>query len=404
MGIMPRMNKPRSLAALFLLAALVGSAHAREDQLTPLLVTQLVDSTRPVVGTDGKVHFVYELVLTNTNITPATPKKIEVLDSDQSTVLATFQDQDLLSRLCNTGNGQVKDPAIEYNGTRLFLIDFTVNFQRTAPYRLWHRIQALAAPSPSRNPQTPVLLTYTVAPIDIFQKLPIVIGPPLLGDGWLALNGCCAPNGGHRSTGIAVNDKIYFGQRFAIDWMRMDDQGRLINGDPVDVRGYTGYGADVIAVADAKVVATLDNLPDQKPGVMPDPSTINLKNVDGNHIILDLGGGIFALYAHLQPGSVAVKPGDNVRRGQSMAKLGNTGNTSGPHLHFQLMDAPSALASNGIPYVIDSFAFDGSVSEEQWENAKDLTGDWGKGRFPKPQPRKLQFPLDLNIVNFPQTR
>ncbi|HEX8814128.1 MAG TPA: M23 family metallopeptidase [Terriglobales bacterium] len=394
------MKKSHCLVLLLITIAFTASTPA-EDQLTPLVVSPLVDTTRQVTGTDGKVHLVYELVLTNTNITPATPKKIEVLLDGQSTPLATFQDEDLRVRLRNTGNGEVKNPVIEYNGTRIFFVDFALDWWKTPPTRLWHRIETLAAPSPSPKEQTPVLLTYTVAPIDIFQKVPIVIGPPLHGKGWLALNGCCAPGSGHRSTGLPVNGKIYFAQRFAIDWMQMDDQGRLINGDPSDVRGYTSYGADVIAVADGKVVEILNDLNDQKPGVMPDPSTINVHNVDGNHIVIDLGGGVFAFYAHLQKGSVAVKPGDHVHRGQKLAKLGNTGNTSGPHLHFHLMNGPSVLGSNGIPYVIDSFAFDGTVSEKQFQDAKDLTGNWGTGRLPSPSPRKLQFPLDLNIVDFP---
>jgi hypothetical protein len=393
------MNKRTFLALSLLLMAHFSSSYAREDQFTPLVASPLVENTRPVTGTDGKIHLVYELVLTNTNITSATPKKIEVLAEDEKTVLAAFQEKDLLLRLRNTGNGPVDKPAIEYNGTRLFLIDLALEPSQPVPSRLWHRIETLAAPSPAHQPQTPVPLSYTVAPIDVLQGLP-VIGPPLYGKGWLVLNGCCAPGGGHRATGLPVNGKIYFAQRFAIDWMRLDDQGRLVHGDPSDVRNYTDYGADVIAVANGTVVEILNDLNDQKPGVLPDPSTITLQNVDGNHIVLDLGGGVFAFYAHLQKGSVAVKPGDVVKRGQVLAKLGNTGNTSGPHLHFHLMESPSVLGSNGIPYLIDSFAYAGQVPAQQFEAATNLTGDWGTGRLPASSPRRNQFPLDLNLIDF----
>jgi hypothetical protein len=394
------MIQSRFLSLLSVAAVLVGSAYSREDQFTPLVASPLVGNTRPFTGTDGSVHMVYELVLTNTNVTPATPKKIDVLADDQTTVLASFQEKDLLLRLRKTGNGPVDNPSIEYNGTRLFLIDFTVQASQPPPARLWHRIETLAAPSPSPKPQPPALLTYTVAPIDVLKKVP-TIGAPLSGKGWLAINGCCAPGGAHRSTGLPVNGKICFAQRFAIDWMRLDDEGRLVHGDPSDVHNYTDYGADVIAVADGTVVETLNDLSDQKPGTLPDPSTITLQNVDGNHIVLDIGDGVYAFYAHLQRGSVAVKSGDRVKRGQVLAKLGNTGNTSGPHLHFHLMESPSVLGSNGIPYGIDSFAFDGVASEEQFESATSLVGNWGAGRLPNPSRRSRQFPLDLNIVDFP---
>lgn len=84
-------------------------------------------------------------------------------------------------------------------------------------------------------------------------------------------------------------------------------------------RHYTAYGARILAVADGTVVSTL-----------PDPSTITLDTVDGNHVVLDLGS--FAFYAHMQPGSVRVKPGQHVRRGDVLGLLGNTGSTSAPHV------------------------------------------------------------------------
>ena len=77
----------------------------------------------------------------------------------------------------------------------------------------------------------------------------------------------------------------------------------------------TAYGAQILAVADGTVVSALSTLPDQKPGSLPDPSTITLDTVDGNHVVLDLGGGSFAFYAHMQPGSVRVREGQHVRRG-----------------------------------------------------------------------------------------
>ena len=177
-------------------------------------------------------------------------------------------------------------------------------------------------------------------------------------------NGCCEIGGAHRASSQTVNGGLYFGQRFAIDWMRLDDKGRLLNRTSPIFHSYAAYGADVIAVADGKVVAILDRLKEPNPGILPDMSTITLENIDGNHVILDLGGGAFAFYAHLQPGSIDVSIGQHVKRGQVLGKLGNTGNTSAPHLHFHIMDGQSTLGSNGLPYVIDSFDFD-------WRSVRD---------------------------------
>jgi murein DD-endopeptidase MepM/ murein hydrolase activator NlpD len=69
----------------------------------------------------------------------------------------------------------------------------------------------------------------------------------------------------------------------------------------------------------------------------------------GNHVVLDLGGGVYAALAHLRRGSVLVRPGDRVAAGQPLAACGNSGNSTEPHLHFQLQDHPSVLLAAGLP-------------------------------------------------------
>ena len=127
-----------------------------------------------------------------------------------------------------------------------------------------------------------------------------------------------------------------------------------------------------------------------------------METVDGNHIIQSIGGGVYAFYAHLQKGTLLVQPGDKVKEGQVIAKLGNTGNSNASHMHFQLMGGPSALGSDGVPYVIDRFSYDGQVDPQAILDADDfLSGTFLGGQLPKPQPRRQQLPLQLAIVNFP---
>lgn len=144
------------------------------------------------------------------------------------------------------------------------------------------------------------------------------------------------------------------------------------------------------------------------PGVLPasDPvlaPTITAETVDGNHIVLDLGGGVYAFYAHLRKGSMQVKVGDKVTRGQQLATLGNTGNSNAPHMHFHLMDSPSVLGSNGLPYVIDSFEYGGQIDPQRILDADDyLSGTFfGPVRLAQPQPRTDELPLAWSIVTFP---
>jgi murein DD-endopeptidase MepM/ murein hydrolase activator NlpD len=90
------------------------------------------------------------------------------------------------------------------------------------------------------------------------------------------------------------------------------------------------------------------------------PLPITLDTIGANYVIVALGNGGFAFYAHLQPGSLRVKPGDCVRRGQVLGLLVNSGNSDAPHLHFHISDANS-LESEGLPYVFDSFEVLGTV-------------------------------------------
>jgi murein DD-endopeptidase MepM/ murein hydrolase activator NlpD len=125
--------------------------------------------------------------------------------------------------------------------------------------------------------------------------------------------------------------------------------------------------------------------------------------VDGNHIVLSIGQGAYAFYAHLLKGSLLVKVGDTVHRGQVIARLGNTGNANASHLHFHVMNGPSVLGSSGIPYVLDSFQYQGQISPKQLAASDDfLTGAFfGPGRLATPQPRMDQLPSAWAIVNFP---
>ena len=390
----------RIFGCVLFVGVTVVLAGQRRDALTPVIVLPLVPTTYAVQGTDEKQHFVYELVITNTGTAAATIQKIEVVGADvPATVLASFEGDGLLRRLRAAGRGPALTAAtIEFSGTRMFLVDFTMDKGSRPPPTLMHRLTLLAAGAPGSPKDEVVPYTYAVAPIAVGAEV-TVLGPPLSGKGWVALNGCCEAGAAHRGMGLPVNGQVYFAQRFAIDWMQLNADARFSTGSGKDVKDYVDYGSKVIAVGDGTVVETLSNLDDQVVGMLPDPKTITIENVDGNHIVLDLGHGKYGFYAHLQKGSLLVKKGDHVKRGQALALLGNTGNTSAPHLHFHLMDGASVLGSSGLPYVIDRFSVVGQLSAERFDKT-ELEGEWSKFLFATPSARTMEFPLDLTVVDF----
>lgn len=127
-------------------------------------------------------------------------------------------------------------------------------------------------------------------------------------------------------------------------------------------RDFPAFGAPLLAVADATVVRATDGQRDHLSRNSL-PALVYLMLVEaavremagatritGNHIVLDLGDGTYAMYAHLQRGSLAVREGDRVRAGQQLARCGNSGNSTEPHVHFQLMDGPDLDTARGIPF------------------------------------------------------
>lgn len=376
-----------------------GMPALPEDTFTPVVVQPLGTRHVAVAGTDGLVHVVYELELANTKPAAATLQRIDVLDADHpSRVLASYAGPSLVASLRTLKPAPADSAVIPFGESRLFFVELAIK-PDAVPRALTQRFRLLGAANP--GPKTPATsLEYTAGRIDVARAPLPVLAPPLRGSGWVAFNGCCNRGITHRGSFQGVNGGLYDAQRFAIDWMRVNAKGELVHGDPADVTHYVDYGAKVYAVADGTVVDALDNLPDQSPGKLPDPTKITLRTVDGNHVIIDMGHGLYVFYAHLKKGTVRVGTGDHVKVGEVIGELGNSGNTSGPHLHIQVMDSPSALGSDGLPYVIDRFDLAGQIDVQAFEKSDVLTGHWGK-RLAKPIVEKNRFPLNLNIVDFP---
>jgi Peptidase family M23 len=190
-----------------------------------------------------------------------------------------------------------------------------------------------------------------------------VLGPPVEGGNWIADDGPSnGPDNHHRRGVIIFGGRPVISRRYAIDWTQVRD-GITFNGDSREVRSYYAYDKTVLAVADGIVITARDGLPNNIPGhgdgfhpAVP----ITLETIAGNTITLDLGEGQFAYYFHLLPGSVRVKAGDRVRRGQILAHVGCSGDAREPHLHFEVTNSSTPLAGEGVPYLIDRYRSKGT--------------------------------------------
>jgi len=123
---------------------------------------------------------------------------------------------------------------------------------------------------------------------------------------------------------------------------------------------------------------------------------LTLETITGNYVLLDIGGGRFASYAHFQPNSLKVKVGDRVKLGQVLGLVGNSGNSDLPHLHFHITNAASPLGSEGVPYVLKSFVMQGVLKS----NAEIIKGGF-KADSNAGNKRQMEIPIQNAVVVFP---
>jgi murein DD-endopeptidase MepM/ murein hydrolase activator NlpD len=120
----------------------------------------------------------------------------------------------------------------------------------------------------------------------------------------------------------------------------------------------------------------------------------SMSDYGGNQVILKIAPNVFAIYGHLQPGSLKVKVGDVVKAGAALARLGNTGPSLGPHLHFGLVDRPDLWAGRSLPFVFESFTLVGIVDFEASKGDTLVIS-------PKSREVRLAYPLYGSILDLP---
>jgi murein DD-endopeptidase MepM/ murein hydrolase activator NlpD len=355
-------------------------------QHTPKPIAPLFDMvvpTSPVAfKADGKWHLVYELHIANMDRWDYAFTRIDVLPGDAAQkTLASFSGNELDGMFSHPGLPDAEKVAKVVPG-EFGAVSMWVTFDKLedVPATITHRISV-------RIGDYPEAYSVVTLPTSVNKNPVVVISPPLTGPDWVAGNGP-SNTSQHRRALIPIDGRAYISQRFAIDWVQMNADGKTYTGDPSDNKNYRAYGAEIHAVADGVVTQTKDGLPQNTPGAKSLAVPLSLETIGGNHVIMEIGDGLYAFYAHMQPGSVRVKVGDKVRRGQVLGLLGNTGNSSEPHLHFQICSANSELGSEGLPYAFASFEVLGK-------------GDtWKPGESHAAVKHEMEIPTEDEIVQF----
>ena len=341
----------------------------------------------PTIATgEGGSFFAHELHVTNFMADTVTLKKVEVLTAGpKQLVLLSVADSVLLTNIARPGIGAPGAQSAKIaGGSRAVVYLWVPVDPRTAPDSVIHRVTTEQGNRDSAKTQHLDGANVRVT------RMATDIGPPLRGGVWLTGNGPSNASG-HRRALVPIDGKPSIAQRFAIDYVKVDDKVGRFTGDSLKNKSYYAQGVDALAVADGIVVAIKDSIPENIPGIMSRAVPITLETVGGNHVIIDMRDGRYAFYAHLQPGSLRVKVGDRVRRGQVIGLVGNSGNSTEPHLHFHISDGNSPLGSEGVPYGHNSFEIVGHCRSFGAECERKT-----------PTTRRGEQPMENTLVRFPE--
>ncbi len=371
-------------------------------------VTQLsasfVTSPEPVEMTDGKVHLTYELVLTNVAPAPVRVDGIELHDAATSALVpGTTGRVDLTPLQVGTEAEGVSQPGpsntsvtIAPTTTDIAWVDVVFPQRSAVPATIEHVVSgAVLAPN-----APPVPVQMRLGRTNPATDGPAVVGAPVPSGTWYMSEGCCADS--HHRRGIEpVNGVLEVPQRYAIDFYKLDDQHRTWIGDPSKLASYLSYRQPILSAAAGTVVAAQDGLANS--AEVPHPTNLaTVKETVGNHVIVQISDGVYVLYAHMDPGSVAVRVGDRITRGQQLGLIGNSGISTTPHLHFQFLTTPTYFPADSRPYAFDTFTLLGHVPTRLWDDNLGLQPT-GALPFQAANPsstRTNELPLDRDVVRF----
>jgi hypothetical protein len=349
-------------------------------------------SPRAFEGSDGVTNLVYELILTNFNTKPITVENIEITNANDGKVLLTLTTEQLKSVM--------KSPAVKKQKGKMtpgaisiVFVNITLDKDATVPSMLVHKITYSGTIIEKRQTKT------TNLAVDVDKTAPLVIGSPLVGKKWLATGGYSSASG-HRRSLFPVNNELKSAQRFALDWVQLNDENRLFSGNGKENTQFVGYGKPVLAVGDGTIYGVVNKFEDQPPfkasGSMTYPG--------GNTITLKLSDKAYAMYAHLKPGSIKVKEGDTVKKGQVIAEVGNVGNSDAPHLHLHITESPAILESNGVPYVFEQFDVAGAIDIVYMERNFQKPGSLPTVKVERPGVHKFQLVKEGLLIDFPELK
>lgn len=336
---------------------------------TPIMVKPYV-VPQLFKGSEEQWHVIYDLLLTNFNSHPSTVKEIHILGRNSAAeawrTVKTLSGSELVKNFTRIAGAKETPFTLDAAKVGVVWVNVSWDKESDVPSELAHRVVF-----DSKNQfGTAQEYDYTCAELKIDKKPPVVISPPLKGSKWLVAGGYIGKLG-HRTALFPIDNDLHSAQPYAIDWQRLDEKN-LSSSDISKNESNRSYDEPVYAVADGIVLGVNDRFNDQPP--QKPVGEERLSWPAGNSLVLDIGNGHYVMYAHMRRGSILFKPGDKVKRGEQIGKVGSTGNSYGAHLHMHVTSNPGLLNGDGVPYLFDKFEVIGEMKDLDSYDANEAAG------------------------------
>jgi len=158
-------------------------------------------------------------------------------------------------------------------------------------------------------------------------------------------------------------------QRFAFDFLGVGEDGTTRRGDGTKNEDYYAFGREVLAPADGIATDVITGVRDNVPGSM------NPYSVVGNAVFIEHSEHEVSVIAHLKLGSVRVKRGQKVKRGEVIGLCGNSGNSSEPHIHYHLMNTPIIQDATGIKVFFNNLEVEKNGEKQRKRDYSPVKGE-----------------------------
>lgn len=334
----------KSLIFLLAVFVLLSSFAFQKNRVTSTLKIEVFMNDVPFV-TEKYTRIGYTLKMWEWKKEGLTLEKVVVLDNDSKAELFKIEKNDL-PPIYKDPLPSSKDISFDKIDAYYMSIQLPIPLENPLPSNVSHRFLM----NDTVNNKELTVEGGVFSPRK--AEKPLVISSPVKGDDYIFLNQSTLQY--HFYTLFFMHGKVGYGERYASDIVQINENNEFSKGDVKINSSYFCYSKSLYAVGDGEVYYVLDGQPENN-GDAQDVTFNSIEEYAGNHIILKLDNGFYAVYGHCIPGSILFKKGERVKEGMPIAQLGNSGNSTMPHLHFSVNDGPDFLMSASVPFVLKEY-------------------------------------------------